>query len=68
MKTFLEECNRVLSTKLLNAEQSDTENQTKLDYVSSELDKIEETRKTVSKNAFDKEVFVPKLEHLFQFL
>lgn len=45
LKTFLEECNRVLSSKLLNAEQSDTENQTKLDILSLELENIEATRK-----------------------
>lgn len=53
----MEECNRVLSSKLLNAEQSDRENQTKLDILSLELEKIEATRKEVSKNIFDKEVF-----------
>lgn len=41
----MEECNRVLSSKLLNAEQSDTENQTKLDILSLELENIEATRK-----------------------
>lgn len=45
LNEFLDEFNRVLSIKLLNADQSETENQAKLDEFSSELEKIETTRR-----------------------
>lgn len=48
LNEFLDEFNRVLSIKLLNADQSETENQAKLDEFSSELEKIETTRREVN--------------------
>lgn len=47
LKDFLKECERVLSTKLACAMQSAEENQTNLDHLSKEMEKIEKTRKEV---------------------
>lgn len=44
LKDFLDECNRVLSTKLACAMQSVEDNQTNLDHLSKELEEIEKTR------------------------
>lgn len=47
LNNFLDECNGVLSTKLLTAELSDIEIQKKLEKISMELENIEEKRKEV---------------------
>lgn len=47
LNNFLDECNGVLSTKLLTAELSDIEIQKKLEKISMELENIEEKRKQV---------------------
>lgn len=52
--SFLDECNRVLLTKMLNAEQSDSKNQTQLKEMSNALEEIEKTRKAVKKFLGDK--------------
>lgn len=45
LKGFLDECNRVISTKLACAMQSAEENKSNLDHLSKELETIEKTRK-----------------------
>lgn len=52
LKGFLDECNRVLSTKLVFAKQSTDEIETNLNKLASELGKLENTRKEVTKENY----------------
>lgn len=47
IRTFLDECDRVLSTKLLCVEQKADENKNKLDQASRDLENLENIRKRV---------------------
>lgn len=47
LNKFLDEFNRVLSTKLLCAKQNAEENETKLNGLSTELEKLEKSREEV---------------------
>lgn len=49
LSIFLDECNRILSTKLKCANTMAEKNTTDLDESSRELEKLEETRKEVHK-------------------
>lgn len=50
---FLDECSRVLSTKLAIAKQSSDEIKTKLNKLATELGKLENTRKEVEKESYE---------------
>lgn len=51
LNEFLDEFNRVLSTKFIYAKENADDNETKLNDLSRELEKLEETRKEVKKNS-----------------
>lgn len=49
---FLDECNRVISTKLAFAKQNTDEIETKLDKLATQLRKLENTRKEVINRSY----------------